>query len=266
MLTLIAATSLVLAQQAAPQAIGVTAPQTLEEARLTACMTEARADPAQAITTASQWLVGLSGVATSAPQQCLGMAYMGLSRWDAAMIAFLAARDVRAEDDKLSRARLGAMAGNAALAGRQFLVAESVLALAGEDALAGGDRTLAGIAAADRSRALVALDDAAAAGRVLASARELAPQDAAGWLLSATLARRAGDLANASAWIGTAGVLDPENLAVGLEAGLIAALAENDTAARASWTAVIDLAPRSAEAATARAYIAQLDEMAAATP
>ena len=248
---------LALAQQ------GTAAPPTLEQARLAACMTEARTDPAQAVTTASGWLEGLSGAAVSAPQQCLGFAYMGLLRWDAAMLAFQTARDARPADDRLGRARLGSMAGNAALQAGQPLVAEGAFATALDDALAGSDAPLAGLAAADRARALVALDDAPAAVTALARARELAPQEAEVWLLSATLARRTGDLTNAAGWIATARALAPQDGAVGLEAGLIAAMAGDDAAARTAWNAVISLnVPQSA---AARQYLAQL-EQAPATP
>lgn len=248
---------LALAQQ------GAIAPPTLEQDRLTACMTEARTDPAQGITTASQWLEGLSGVSISAPQQCLGFAYMGLLRWEAAMLAFQTARDARPAEDRLGRARLGSMAGNAALQAGQPLVAEGALGQALDDALAGGAPPLAGLAAADRARALVALDDVAAAAAALERARELAPQAAEVWLLSATLARRTEDLASAASWIGTAAALAPQDGAVGLEAGLIAALAGDDAAARSAWNAVVALG--GPQAAIARQYLAQL-EQAPATP
>jgi tetratricopeptide (TPR) repeat protein len=255
MLPFLAASLLVMAQQGA-----TSAPPTLEDDRLRACMTEARSDPAQAIATASQWLEGLPAAATSAPQQCLGFAYMGLLRWDAAMVAFATARDARPEGDLAGRARLGAMAGNAALAAGQFLVAEGVLSLAAEQALAGGDAGLAGQAQADQARALVALNDMPAAAAALEQARAHAPQDAAIWLLSATLARRTEDMANARAFIATAGLIAPRDAAIGLEAGLIAAMTGDDPAARASWQAVIDLDSASPEAATARRYLLQLAE------
>jgi tetratricopeptide (TPR) repeat protein len=138
--------------------------------------------------------------------------------------------------------------------------------MAGNAALAGGARRDAGAAGTGgegcRQRATAAGRDnigRPGAGpcrpghqlegaQALAQARELAPQDPAVWLLSATLARRMEDLASARGWIATAAQLDPANPAIGLEAGLIAALAGNDDAARSSWQSVIDLAPRSTEA------------------
>ena len=242
----------------APILFAQAAPLSLEDAQLRACMIEARTDPAAAITTASQWLQGLSGAPTSAPQQCLGFAYMGLLRWDAAAAAFIAARDVRLADDKAARARLGAMAGNAALAGGRGEAALALLQVAGADAAAVGDGELGGSIAADRARALVGLGRPLDAAQALASARELSPQNPTIWLLSATLARRMEDLESARGWIAIAAALDPVNPAVGLEAGVIAALGGSDDAARSSFQSVIDLAPRSAEADTARTYLAQL--------
>jgi tetratricopeptide (TPR) repeat protein len=243
----------------APIVFAQAAPLSLEDAQLRACMIEARTDPAAAITTASQWLQGLSGAPTSAPQQCLGFAYMGLLRWDAAAAAFIAARDVRLEDDRAARARLGAMAGNAALAGERREAALALLQQAGADAALVADGPLGGSIAADRARALVGLGRQLEGAQALASARELAPQDAAIWLLSATLARRMEDLESARGWIAIAAALAPTNPAVGLEAGVIAALGGSDDAARASFQSVIDLAPRSPEADTARTYLAQFE-------
>ena len=91
-------------------------------------------------------------------------------------------------------------------------------------------------------------------------ARTDAPQNADAWLLSATLSRRLDDLAAAQGQIETAAALAPEDPAVGLEAGVIAALAGNDEAARKSWNSVLGLAPDAPEAAIARTYLGQLAE------
>lgn len=235
-------------------------PATLEQDRLTACMDEAHSDPATAIATANEWLEGTSGPPSSLPQQCLGIAYTALLRWDAAQQAFTSARDARPVEDYLARARLGGMAGNAALAGVTYLQATTLLLQAEEDAVAAGQPVMAGEFASDRARALVALglDDEAATA--LAKARELNPQDATVWLLSATLARRMNDLEDAQGWIETASALDSVSPAIGLEAGLIAALGGFDDAARASWQSVVDNGGGSQQAATAQLYLQQLDE------
>lgn len=247
--------------QASPLAI---VPPSMEEDQLRACLIDARTDPASAITSASAWLEGLSGASVSAPQQCLGFAYIGLLRWEAATTAFVTARDARLVDDRLARARLGAMAGNAALAGGNGEQALALLQQAGGDAAAVGDGALGGAIAADRARALVGLGRDLEGAQALASARELAPQDAGVWLLSATLARRMEDLESARGWIAIAALLDPQNPAVGLEAGVIAVLGGSDEVARTSFQTVIDLAPRSPQAEAARTYLAQLAEEATA--
>ena len=79
------------------------------------------------------------------------------------------------------------------------------------------------------------------------------------WLLSATLARRLGNLESAQAQIEAAAGLAPGDPAIGLEAGVIAALAGSDEAARKSWNSVVALAPdgrRGNERATA--YLAEI--------
>lgn len=252
--------SLMFAQAAVPVTAPASAPATLEEDRLRACLDEARRDPAAGITTASQWLEGTGGVERSIPLQCLGYAYTGLLRWEAAQQAFTSARDARHPSDLTGRARLGAMAGNAALAGDDAQDALTLLRKAQDDASGAGDNTLAGSIAGDRARALVALDRQVDATLALAQARELTPQDASIWLLSATLSRRMEDLARAQEWIETAVLLDPANPAIGLEAGLIAALGGFEAAAMASWQSVIDTSPRSPQAATARNYLQQMEE------
>jgi tetratricopeptide (TPR) repeat protein len=230
---------------------------TAEQARLTVCLDQARTDPTTAITTAGLWLKEAHDAGRALPQQCLGQAYVSLLRWDAARTAFLAARDAALPDDHAVRARLGAMAGNAALAGSNFSAALADLAIADADARQAGNKPLAGSIAADKARALVALKRDAEAAAALQQAREDAPQDTEVWLLSATLSRRMNDLESAQAQIETASALDPKNPAIGLEAGVIAELAGNDDAARKSWNSVVTLAPESAEARTAKNYLAE---------
>ena len=200
------------------------------------------------------------GAGQALPQQCLGQAYVSLLRWDAAHRAFLAGRDALADTARVDRARLGAMAGNAALAEEKYEAALEALDDAVGDAAMGGDATLAGTITADRARALVGLGRLEEASEALERARADAPQNADVWLLSATLSRRMDDLAAAQGQIATAAALAPADPAIGLEAGLIAALAGNDDAARRSWNSVLALAPDGPEAAIARGYLQQLEE------
>jgi hypothetical protein len=111
-----------------------TAPaRTAELARLSQCLELARTDPATAIATAGLWLIEAHDAGKAWPQQCLGQAYVGVLRWKAAHDAFLGARDAALSSDYTARARLGAMAGNAALAGNDEAARkswEAVVALA----------------------------------------------------------------------------------------------------------------------------------------
>ena len=248
MLSLLSA-SLMFAQAAAPM--------TGDEARLTECIGTAVRDPATAIATASEWLAGTTGPDSAAPQQCLGHAYVGLLRWDAAEQAFLTARSALAQEDGEARARLAAMAGNAALAAEAPERALEDFSAAATDA---GETPLAGEITADAARAFVALGRNEEAAAALAKTRRLAPQYAAGWLLSAALARRMDDLDAARGFIATAAALAPQDTDIGLEAGVIAALQGRDAEARAAWQAVRDIAPGTPAADTAMRYQQQLTQ------
>jgi tetratricopeptide (TPR) repeat protein len=252
---ILSALALVLAQ-----AVEVaTAPsQSTEQARLAECLQQARTDPGTAITTAGLWLLEAHDAGKALPQQCLGQAYVSLLRWPAAHGAFLAARDAALSSDYPVRARLGAMAGNAALAGNDFATALADLDKAMADASLAGDKPLAGSIAADKARAQVGLGRMDEAAATLLQARADAPQNPEVWLLSATLSRRRSDLKDAQAQIEAAATLAPKDPAIGLEAGVIAALAGNDEAARKSWNSVVTLAPDGPEAKSARDYLAEI--------
>ncbi|WP_054531465.1 tetratricopeptide repeat protein [Erythrobacter sp. SG61-1L] len=252
-----------LAQAAAPDIAEFSTyqiPPTLEQDRLTVCLDQARNDPSTAIVTASAWLGEALDAERSFPQQCLGIAYTRLLRWKAAEDAFLGARADVPETNPAQRGRFAAMAGNSALAEGRYDDALTDLGFASGDAASAGDAMLAGDIQIDRARALVGLGRAAEAAAALADARRDSPQNSDGWLLSATLSRRDGDLESAQAQIQTAAGLDPVNPAIGLEAGVIAALSGRDDAARKSWQSVVQTSPDSAEAQTARDYLAQLNE------
>lgn len=233
-------------------------PRALADDQLELCMDKARTDPASAISEASEWLSGLSAEDGSYPQQCLGMAFTALLRWEAAERAFLAARAAAPPTAHFRRAQLAAMAGNAALAEGRGEAALGDLDLAATDAQASGDKALQAIAQVDRSRAHMLRGDTAQAGAALALARSLDPQSPYAWLLSATLSRRLGDLDEAQAQIETAVALAPDYPESGLEAGVIAMLRGNEAAAVESWRSVVRLEPNGDAAAAARGYLAQL--------
>ena len=224
-------------------------------ARLRGCLNAAEASPAAALVDARAWLAASSGADRALAQSCIGAASVALDLWADGEAAFLAARDTPGLPGA-ERAGYGAMAANAALAAGAHQRALALLDLARTDA-EGSNPLIAGIDR-DRARALVALQRAGEAAGALDAARRADPQNAEGFLLSATLARRQGDLAAAQGFIETAAAIDPADPAIGLEAGVIAVLAGRHAAARKSWESVIATSPDSAEAQTARGYLAQL--------
>jgi tetratricopeptide (TPR) repeat protein len=216
------------------------------------CLDTARSDPAKARTLAEEWVARTTGLQRAAGRHCLGVAAGNAGDWSAAASAFLAARDDATDGG--FRARMSALAASALLAGDR--PTEALAALDAADAA--GDAALTGTIAIDRASALVALgrnDEAAAA---LAEARAATPDDPQAWLLSATLSRRTGDLARAQTEIERAAALDPRDPAIGLEAGVIAALGGRDDAARKSFESVVAASPDSAQGAAAKQYLAQL--------
>jgi tetratricopeptide (TPR) repeat protein len=218
------------------------------------CITRAENTPAEAEEFAEAWLARAQSAEKAFAGECLGIALSRQAKWDEAQSAFTAARDAAA--DKALRARLGAMAGNAALAKGDATAALGALDSARADA-AGDKAMLSGIAT-DRARALVALKRNDEAAMALDEARNADPTNAQAWLLSATLSRRTNKLGEAQAQIEKAATLLPVDPEIGLEAGVIAVLSGHDEAARKSWQSVVATAPNSDEAATAKGYLAQL--------
>lgn len=247
-------------------AVKVQAAPLQEPSRLQACLDDAEASPTDAIEEAEAWLTVVKGTTQVEPNRCLGAAHSRRGEWGEAEAAFLAARDAAAASDHALRAQLGGMAGNAALAGQTWDQALAALDIAQADAQKAGDVRLSGEIAIDRARALVALGRDAEAGKALVEARTSAMNNPLAWLLSATLSRRQGKLAEAQAQIATAATLAPTDPEIGLEAGVIAVLSGRDEGARLSWQSVIAAAPTSEAAATATTYLAQLGQPASKAP
>ncbi|MBU6268944.1 MAG: hypothetical protein KGN34_15455 [Sphingomonadales bacterium] len=238
-----------------------------EPGRLGQCLRAAESDAAGAEATARGWLKDAIGSEQAGPLLCLGSAQAAQDNWSEAEKSFLAGRDMAAASDHGLRARLGAMAGNAALAQGAPDRALAVLDTARKDAeVDSDDPHLVGDIAVDRARALVGLKRLDEAFAALVEARTGSPNNAQAWLLSATLSRRQGKLAQAQAQIQTAAELLPTDPDIGLEAGVIAVLAGHDDAARKSWQSVLAAAPDSAQAGTAKAYLAQLGPAPMAKP
>lgn len=241
----------------APVQPGQPLPQPVSS-KLADCLSAVTEDPAEAAASARAWMDAARGDEQADAGQCLGVALSRLQRWDEAHAAFVLAHQTLLPSSHARRARLASMAGNAALAKGDAEAALGILDSAGADAKAAGDSGLAGDVAIDRARALVALDREAEAQAALAEARAALPGSAEAWLLSATLSRRLGDIAAAQQQIERAAELLPIDADIGLEAGRIAYVAGREEAARKSWQSVVDAAPDSAAAATARSYLAQL--------
>ena len=189
---------------------------------------------------------------------CLGPAATELSLWEDAATAFRAARDETPDDEPSARARFGIMAGNAVLASGDAERAVMLLDLAQDEAQRASNATLEAIAFTDMARAMVASSRPEEALAQLDKAIALDPENPENWLLTATLLRRLDRLGEAQDAIERASTLAPGNALIGLEAGVIAVLAGRDDAARASWQSVIEIAPDSEAARTARDYLAQL--------
>ena len=220
------------------------------------CLATAKSDPAKALALAEEWVSRTTGPQRAAGRHCLVIAAGNGGDWSAAAAAFLAARDEASEPR--FRARMSALAGSAFLAENQAEQALSALDAGKADAA--GDAELTGAIALDRASALVALGREGEAASALAEARAAVPEDAQAWLLSATLSRRTGDLAMAQSQIEQAATLDPRDPAIGLEAGVIAALAGRDEAAKKSFESVIAASPDSAQGLAAKQYLAQLTQ------
>lgn len=222
------------------------------------CIDEVTNNPEVSALAAQKALDTATGSARLRAGLCLGAALGAMERWDEARTAFLRARDAASPTDAASKARLGAMAGNAALAGGSAAQALPILDTALDDAKAANDADLRGTIALDRARAFVALGRPSDAATALAEARTATPNNAQTWLLSATLSRRQDKLAEAQTQIERAAQIAPQDPEIGLEAGVIAVLSGRDDAARKSWQSVLATAPSSEAATTAKSYLAQL--------
>lgn len=206
-----------------------------------ACLDAALESPDKGVAFAQQWR--LEG-GTFYARHCMGFAYARSERWAPAMVAFeQAADEAERNGDMAQSARLWAQAGNAALAAGDAAKArtsfDAALARGLPDGIEKGEIHL------DRARALVALGDGKEARESLDVALGQVPQDPLAWLLSATLARRSGELKLAQAHIARAVQLSPDDASVALEEGNIAVLTDHDDVARSAWQRAAKLAPQS---------------------
>lgn len=233
-----------------------------QSAWLMQCLDMVENDPARAHVQAQLRRDEKSGEERILARHCLGLAATKLERWDEARAEFLFARDEAPANDHRFRARLGAMAANAAIGGADIAAALAIWDNARADARKAQANDLEGFIAIDQARALVSQGKTQEAAAHLAEARRLRPTDSEAFLLSATLMRRLEQLEEAQRHIESAAALAPNNPAIGLEAGVIAVLDGRDEAARNSWQSVINSQPDSPSAASARSYLAQLGPVA----
>ncbi|MEQ6333868.1 tetratricopeptide repeat protein [Sphingobium sp. MK2] len=224
-----------------------------------ACLDQAIEDPTAGVAFAEKWRIeGGSFYA----RHCMGFAFARAERWSPAIIAFQqAAEEAERSGEMVQSARLWAQAGNAALASGDAAKArgdfDAALARGLPDGLEKGEVHL------DRARALVALGETDAARDSIDVALAQAPRDPLGWLLSATLARRSGEMSLAKAHIARAVQLSPDDASVALEEGNIAILTDHEDIARSAWQRAARLAP---EAAAGKAAADNLSRLPPATP
>ncbi|BBD99233.1 tetratricopeptide repeat protein [Sphingobium amiense] len=195
-------------------------------------------------------------------RHCMGFAYARAERWTPAIVAFeQAAEEAERGGEVAQGARLWAQAGNAALASGDAAKArtdfDAALARGLPDGFEKGEVHL------DRARALVALGDAAGARDSLDAALTHAPKDPLAWLLSATLARRSGEMSLAQAHIARAVQLSPDDASVALEEGNIAVLTSHEDVARSAWQRAVRLAP---DSPAGRSAADNLSRLAAPAP
>lgn len=202
-------------------------------------------------------------IGSARAEQCTGLARARQADWPAAAAAFKQAARVAEVARDPATAGYWAQAGNAWLAAGQAERARTAL----DAALAGG--TLSGLdlgeARLDRARALVAMGKLVPARTDLDAALRNASADPLVWLLSATLARRTGDLPRARADIAEALKRATDDASVQLEAGNIAAAGNDEAAARRAWTEAARLAPGSPAGRNAGAALAQFCPVSPAT-
>lgn len=253
---LLAAATMQDAPAASAPVVPLAGPRTLgpiDEERGRRCQALIATDANAAIAEANEWRTQ-GGLWLA--QRCLGMALSAQGQFAMAADAFDAAV-ADAAGDAAAMARLRVQAANAALAAGDAVRAKTALDAAIATAfLTGSELSFAHV---DRARVMMALADPAAARTDLDAATAAGPQNSDAWLLSATLARRMGDLPRANSDIMTALQLADRDAAIVLESGNIAAAMGDFTAARARWERATDLGEGQPAGTAAAAHLAALD-------
>lgn len=228
-------------------------PENPIDVRFNQCVDQAADDPGLGLLAANKWQIEGGGFLA---RNCLGFAYAEQRDWTKAIPEFVQSAEgaEAAGDDRA--AIFWSQAGNAALANDKYGEALKYLGSALEqDTL---DGLLKGEVHLDMARAFVALDQYGEAKQQFALVHQLVPEDPLGWLLSATLARRMGDLVLAKSDIAIAAKLAVTDPAVALEAGNIAYEAGDMLNAQSNWEQAIKFGPDGPSANAATRYLAQL--------
>lgn len=225
---------------------------TLDELHLQDCIKLANKNPQSGLVDADSWSKADGGYRADA---CRATAFANDGKFSESAKAFAAAGRGAALAHDPQEFAYWAQAGNAAIVAAMPEALDYLNAALGSKALAAKENAEILI---DRARYYVGVQNWDSAKIDLASARALDPQDSDAWLFSATLARRRGEYNDAQAFIKTGAALAPRDAAIALEAGNIAAAAGAYDVAKEQWTQTIAIAPDSAQAKTAKAYLAQL--------
>lgn len=236
----------------------MTSPQLPQTVWLNQCFDLVDTDPARANSIAQIKRDSTTGPERVLANHCLGLAATKMELWDQAQTAFIAARNEVPAEELPLRSRMGAMAGNAALARGDRITALTLFDASRADALASNSGDLVALVALDQARVLVGMDRLAEAGPLLSEALSLRPNDPETRLLSATFYRRQGQLSASQMQIDQALALASDDPEILLEAGVIAVLDNRDNTARSHWEVVVATSPDHPAAATAREYLDQL--------
>jgi tetratricopeptide (TPR) repeat protein len=220
----------------------------LDPKRYDGCVRAIAADAAKAEQFAIEWQ-GLGGGLPA--RHCQALAQIQQKKFTAAASTLVKAAEAADADSSPFAVDFWGQAGNAALlAGdSRGAIAHFTKALAGSGEAA-SSRTANLLI--DRARAETEAGDAAAARLDLDRAVAMDRDNPAGWMLSAALARRQGDMGRASREISRASTLAPSDPDILLEQGNVAAANGDAEAARKVWEMVVKADPASpaAELAT----------------
>ncbi|QLC25569.1 hypothetical protein HFP57_11425 [Parasphingopyxis algicola] len=229
--------------------------------RLLNCMRLADSDPNAAIAEGARWALTDGGIEA---ELCLGVGYENTADWDAAERAYLRAHDLAEAVEDTRRIGILANAGRVALRKGDAAAAKTRF----DTVLADPDLSddVRGNILLERAQAHVGLNDGNAAQADLIAAQALLPNDNAVWLLSATLARRQGDLDAAGDFIDRALELDQNDAATLLEAGNIAIGLNAYDIAEQAWTRAAAVDPDGVPGQAAARYLERLAALLAEEP